>query len=95
MNFRDESFIEKVEITMELSPLIAVRINDALRVNGFEPYVGASAISASVIVEELRVSTGARFADEDDCILAPYISGDVNDPNSHKVRGVALWRKGC
>lgn len=93
MNFKEESTIEKIKEITELPRDIAIHINDALRLARYEPFVGCSAVSASVIVKELQISSGARHANDDEVILAPYILGDVNDPSSHIVRGVAMWRR--
>ncbi len=93
MSVFTESFIERVEEVVQLPGEIAVHINDALRHNGYEVHVGVSAVSTSVVVEELRGANGTRLANQADLVLAPYIIGDINDPSSHIVRGVALWRK--
>lgn len=93
MNLKDESILEKVREITELPRQMAIYINDALKLAGYEPFVGCSAVSALVIVEELQTSSGAKTVMDDEAILAPYIFGDETNTTNQIVRGVALWRK--
>ena len=93
MNVLEDSFVDRVAEVMRTSNDTAIHINDALRYNGYEVHVGVAAVSAKVVIAELRDASGTKSACLDSLVLAPYVIGDVNDSSSHIVRGVALWRK--
>ena len=90
MNFFSDKTIHAVECALQRTHEEAIEIDQRLRQDNFEPFVGCIATSAQVIVSEISVTTGGKLASGDE-VIAPHIFR--SSPNLPAVRGVALWRK--